>query len=529
MDEKKQKQFCIIIGCLLGLIFILLIFSPQNVVPTNTNWVENGGGDNLQHYLGWRFFRNSSWNRYLLFMRDLNYPIGTSVIVTDSNPLFCLFFKLFRNWLPENFQFNGIWLVTSFVLLGFFAAKIGWKLTENLPMTLAGCVFSILNPVMLQRALIHDTLTAHWLILAGIWLFLNEEKSRNLIGWFVLTEVTLLIHIYFIPMLAFILVLQMIRMIKHKRVWYKVLLVPGVFLLSLGIGYFVFGYSHILPQSGSFGELSMNLNAFINPDSIPALTKPRPRVPMQYEGFNYYGLGMIILSLCGVLMICKKYLKKFLPYLLPVIGLICIAASNIAYFDLNLIYQIELPEKLYSTLSIFRSSGRLVWPLYYLALFAVLYFFSQISSHAEIKISVLFTLLCVGLQVLDLNQFHRETAQRFRSPANELPELPAEFMAAVPESALHLYSSEGEAKVVDRLALFAADRGMTFNLSANARGIEAIYGGDMVEMDRLSCERLQPDSVYVFLNEDYPAELENCPAAETETVHGWFILMLNNN
>ena len=165
-----------------------------------------------------------------------------------------------------------------------------------------------------------------------------------------------------------------------------------------------------------------------------------------------------------------------------------------------------------------------MWPLYYLALFAVLYFFSQISSHAEIKISVLFTLLCVVLQVLDLNQFHRETAQRFRSPTNELPELPAEFAAAVPENALHLYSSDGEAKVVDRLALFASDRGMTFNLSANARGIEPVYGGDMVEMDQLSCERLQPDSVYVFLNEDYPAELENCPAVETETVHGWFII-----
>ena len=528
MNEKKQKNFCILIGCLLGLIFILLIFSPKNVVPINTDWVENGGGDNLQHYLGWRFFRNSSWTRYLLFMRNLNYPIGTSVIVTDSNPLFCLIFKLFRNILPEHFQFNGIWLVTSFVLLGFFAAEIGWKLTRNIPLTLAGVMMALLNPVILQRALIHDTLTAHWLILAGIWLFLNDEKSWNLPGWFLLTGLTLLIHIYFIPMLAFLVVLQMIRMAGKHMVWYKVLSVFVVSGAALGIGYFAFGYCHILPQSGSYGELSMNLNAFINPDSIPALLHARPRISLQYEGFNYYGLGMMILLELGILIGGKKLLKSAAPFLLPVLGLILLAVSNIGYFDSNRIYQFELPEKLYEAHSIFRSSGRLVWPLYYLGLFGVLYVFGcLIAEGNKGKYIVTAMLLCAVIQAADLNQFHRQTAQRFRNSVNVMPELPAEFVDVVPEDTLHLYCSDGEAKILDRMALFAADRQMTFNISANARGIEPVYGGDPLEMEKLSCDQLQPDSVYVFLN-NYPANLQTCSGMSVTVVENWHIVISEN-
>ena len=90
---------------------------------------------------------------------------------------------------------------------------ISWQLTHKVSFTLAGTIISILNPVVMQRALIHDTLTAHWLILAAVWLAVNFEKRLNLPGWFVLTGMALLIHIYFIPMIAFVLVLQIIRML----------------------------------------------------------------------------------------------------------------------------------------------------------------------------------------------------------------------------------------------------------------------------------------------------------------------------
>ena len=45
----------------------------------------------------------------------------------------------------------------------------------------------------------------------------------------------------------------------------------------------------------------MNLNAFINPDGNSSLLSDRPTFPLQYEGFNYWGLGLICLFLLSLL------------------------------------------------------------------------------------------------------------------------------------------------------------------------------------------------------------------------------------
>ena len=148
-SSRVQELACISAGCIFGFIFVLLVFSPGNIDPSNTDWVVNGGGDNLQHYLGWRFFRSSPWTRYVLFMRNWNYPVGSSVIVTDSNPLFCIIFKLLDSILPSHFQFNGIWILVSYLLLAFFAGLIGWRLSHHFLLTLKMIIILSGVPIML--------------------------------------------------------------------------------------------------------------------------------------------------------------------------------------------------------------------------------------------------------------------------------------------------------------------------------------------------------------------------------------------
>ena len=529
MKHNKTENLCIFAGCLLALFFIVFIFSPENIDPLNINWVTRGGGDNLQHYLGWRFYKNNSWNRYLFFMRNLNYPIGTSVIVTDSNPLFSFIFKMFRDVLPVKFQFNGIWIIFSYLAIAFLSAKIGWRLTENALLTMVCVLFAILNPVILQRAIIHDTLTAHWLILAAIWLCLNQEKKWNLPGWFILTELALLIHIYFIPMIGFIFLFQIIRMVIAKSKFIHIFSLILVFCAALLVGYFVFGYVYIAPQTGSYGELSMNLNAFINPDSIPALLKARPKQSLQYEGFNYYGLGMLVFIGLAVIFVEKNRMKSGIPYMLPVIGLILISVSNNAYFDDKCIYRFDLPENIYSALSVFRSSGRLVWPLYYIALFAGIYLVNKKMTSSGNKTRKMFleimTIVCGIIQIVDLNQFHQNTAERFRNPANDLIELPNEFSHLIPDNATHLYCSDGDSRTIDSLALFAADKNMTFNKCANARGIRHIYGGDEFEPEKINCQSIQSDSVYIFLSKElFPSVLKACEGIRITELSDWIIV-----
>ena len=524
MNDSRKRFFCLLIGCLFALAFILLIYTPQNVNPGNTNWVINGGGDNLQHYLGWRFFRNSGWNRYVLFMQNLNYPVGTSVIVTDSNPLFCLIFKVIRNILLENFQFNGIWIICSYMLLAYFATVILWKLTHKISLTVSGTFIAVMNPVILQRALIHDTLTAHWLLLAAIWLALNHKKKQNLFGWFILTELTLLIHIYFIPMIAFILILQLIRMMIQKQSFLHIAAVPAVFSLSLLAGYYLFGYSHIQPQSGSFGELSMNLNAFINPDTVPSFLKARDTLPLQYEGFNYWGLGVLVLLVLGAVVGNRDFLRMILPYVLPAAVLVLIAASNKGYFDGNLVYQVDLPDWVYSWLSVFRSSGRLVWCLYYLVLFAVLAVLAKRKDNRQILSALVIT--CTFLQMMDFQVFFRDCAERFRNPGNQIAAVPDEFINLLPENTAHIYSSEGDSKIVDAFALYAADHQLTFNKSANARGIRHIYGGDELDLESVTCRNVETDSVYIYHTEvPFPENLMDCDGIDIVEIDGMKVVI----
>ena len=521
-DESIKKRTCLLAGCGLALLFALLMIPVSNIDPTNTGWVTGGGGDNLQHYLGWRFFRDSRWTRYILFMRGLNYPVGTSVIVTDSNPLFCLIFKLLRGILPPEFQFNGIWLVTSWLLAGFFAVRIGWRLTRSRVLTLCGVVFVLINPVILQRALIHDTLTAHWLILAALYLFLNDDKPWNPAGWFVLIEAALLIHVYFIPMVAFVFAIQLIRMLLGHRPFIRIAVLLLVFILSLMLGYFVLGYAYILPQSGSYGELSMNLNAFFNPDGASLFLADRPSLPLQYEGFNYWGLGLLLLSAAGLIFAVRHGLGRMIPYILPVALLILLAASHVGFFDRRQIYSLPVTEELLSWLSVFRSSGRLVWPLYYLALFASLWMLSRSSLRRDLVYAC--ACACMILQIADLSPFCLETARRFRNPGNPPAELPEGFAEKVPADTVSLYVSDGDAKALDALALFAADRNLTYNRMANARSIKKVFGGDEMDMDTLTCGQVRPGAVYLYLDRVLPGTLEACGDLTIETVGSWIMV-----
>ena len=524
MSSKKKQKFCVISAGVFALIFVLLIFSPKNVVPTNTEWVINGGGDNLQHYLGWRFFRNSPWTRYLLFMKNLDAPVGTSVIVTDSNPMCCLIFKLFRNLLPESFQFNGIWILSSYLLLACITAVISWQLTQDIILTLSGTIIALFNPVVLQRSLIHENLTAHWLILTAVLLFLNEEKTWNILGWLLLTEITLLVHIYFVPMIAFVFCLQIIRMLVKRVSMYKIARLCFVFIAALIAGYFVFGYSFIQSQSGSYGELSMNLNAFINPDGVSSLLPSREILPLQYEGFNYPGIGMLLLCAAGLVLGGRDEIKKIIPYIIPTILLILLAVSNDAYFDSRLVYHFDLPDRLHSMLSVFRSSGRLVWPVYYLVLFSALFFFSR--SSLSKKYICMLAVICALLQAADLHDYWLSAAERFRDPSNIIADIPAELDDLIPENNKYLYVSDGDSKTIDALALYAADRHLSYNHMANARAIKPVFGGDKIDMKKLDCNMILQDSVYLYLSkEDIPDALAGCRNLIYRDINEWRIFI----
>ncbi len=500
-----KKGMTIFLCCLVSCIFAIVLVSPAVVDPYNTDWVNNGGGDYLQHYLGWRFFREAPWSRQFHFMRNLNYPVGTSVIVTDSNPLFCLIFKGLSPLISDDFQFNGIWLVFSYTLLGLFACLCAWKMTENPVFSFLTVGWVLVNPVILQRAMIHDTLTAHWLILAAILLLLERRQKWNPFGWGILVCLTMLIHAYFMPMIAWVLALQLLFDLQDRRRVVEIIL-PVIFFSLAFIGSYVFlGYRYIEGQSGSYGELSLNLNAFIDPDGTSLFLKDRVHFPLQYEGYNYWGLGLLILFPFSLCFLSRVGRKRLSAAFLPLILLILLAAGNEGTFDLIPLWNIELPEKLQTILSVFRSSGRLVWPLYYTAVFTALYSFRNLKRLGPFVMTALMV-----LQWVDLTICVRDVYTRFRFPANVLHEVDPSF-DNFSEGKQALFVSDGASKEIDAFALYAVEHHMSFNRGTNARGIKPIYGGDVVDFSLLTCETITPDSIYVFLdNNGLPESCKAC-------------------
>ena len=80
----------------------LLIAGDQFLDPTNVAWLE--GGDPLQHYLGWAFYRNSPWTWPVGLNPLYGMEFSNSIVFTDSIPLLAIPFKAISQFLPYPFQ-----------------------------------------------------------------------------------------------------------------------------------------------------------------------------------------------------------------------------------------------------------------------------------------------------------------------------------------------------------------------------------------------------------------------------------------
>lgn len=504
---RSHADFWTVVACaLMGAGVFFLLFGVEVLNPVDTRWVRFSGGDNFQHYIGWRFYRNAPWIRYLTFFRNLNYPLGSSTIVTDSNPLLSLLFKLFRAVLPRSFQYNGFWLLISFTLNGLFAGLIGVSLHWRSWLTLSFAAFVLSNPVPLQRALIHDTLAGHWLILAAIWILVSGDFGTVWVKWAVLFFLTLGIHFYFLPMVGYVFVLALLRMIRARVPACQLSLTVVASIVAVTVAFFFFGYSLVQPGTASYGELSLNLNAFWNPDGLGRFLPDLPTFPLQYEGFNYWGLGILAIALFGMVFGGRSDWRLFGWFALPTLVLVLVAASNVITFNQRVWLSIGLPESWLGMLSAIRSSGRLVWPLVY---FATIWAFRSLSERFENtqRGRMIFAMIVIAtliFQVADLSDFYRSIRTRvsYTLQSQDSIQLDLDAWAEVCAGKTHLIVGDGRSDQENALALLAADRNMTFNGGANARAVQPVLGGDWVDVAAMiQSGTIADDTVLVLLTD----------------------------
>ena len=374
-----------------GFWFALYRFGINALNPVNLGWLTKD--DHSQHFAGAHAFRFDDWQWPIGYTSTLDYPFGSSVALTDSIPILGFLTKILSPMLPVDFQYIGMWLFLCHFLQGFFAYLLMYTVCKRWQICLLSACIFVLSPPHLFR-FIHPALSGgHWLVIAALWIYMNDAKLKNarftVRAWCALLVLTSFIHVYPAIMVLSFAVANMGHHLVSGRVGYiRVLGLLIIYPLILLTGWYLSGLflEGINPNLSGFGVYSMNLNALFNGMGKVNLG---PNFPVgtggQYEGYSYLGAGCIILGLFLLLDVLLRktdvetniYWRSYFlhwPLICIMVLLFVFSLSDEVYwFKIKVLSWEFLDQGVLSRVcSSLRASGRFCWPIYYLIYFIIL-------------------------------------------------------------------------------------------------------------------------------------------------------------
>ena len=282
-----------------------------------------------------------------------------------------------RSWLPEGFHYFGWWhLFARFlqaIAATFLIRALGYK---NFLATFTAVVFALLSPAFNWRWG-HTALTTHALILFGFGVYvlgINKKWSliRSSYSYIFLSIVALLIQPYLFGLIYVIFLAFLIDFGFKNSTFKPCLKFFALSIFLVGCTCFVVGYFSMGGRGdGGYGFFSMNL---ISPFIGGKFTNwyDKYTMPGQTEGFNYFGVGLMLV-LIFVLIDQWSWLQQ-LPRRFPALTVLMIlfwlfALSNIVYFGKYKVIHFQLPHFVTKLTAIYRSGGRMFWPVGYAIMF----------------------------------------------------------------------------------------------------------------------------------------------------------------
>ena len=439
-QDNNRRKLLFALGCMIGAILYLVIYGADTLRFTNDIWLLHsddleGSIDLTQHYLGWMFYRRTPW-AFPFGLTQGIYWENVSVVFTDSIPLFAVFFKLLSPLLPETFQYFGLFGLCCYTFMGGFGALLLCRFCEGWSLPLLAALLFCLSPVMLNRMYLHTALSAHFLLVAALvlWAYAGEMSQRKKIThWSLLAVVGTLINAYFTPMILGTMLCSLLQEVLAGKKIRKILLpmmIPVVTLLLSGyiVGMF---YGQVPASGGGLDILSFNLDAFSNPmtylshygkrtftpDEFVAFNYSSflPSLPLyttyQNEGFAYLGLGILLLWVLLVSLLILKVVRgkikedkrawyAWLPVAIYLIVFLLLALSPRWTLGERELLYLSYPDVIVRCLSIFRSTGRFIWPVYYMLLAGAIILLSKIIKNSRWTVIILAVVTII--QVADL-------------------------------------------------------------------------------------------------------------------------------
>lgn len=440
LDQSLKNRYLFILAFLIGVLSFLSIYGISPLNPFCDNFIFWGYDekDINQHYAGWVLFLTDDWHFPLGYTDKISS--GTIISYTDSIPLFAIFFKFVFKLInyQGTFQYFGIYTLLCYVLQAFAAGLIIRRKTNNIIVLFFAMILLCFSPILMERAFRHTALGSQFLILFAIYSLLKGRDSNyRKFPWIfaLLGCVAITTHPYFLPLVFGFCFVYFIESVRYGEK--KFLKVNSIsFIFSIGItlivGYLIGVIGHGVNVSrGIIGFYSMNLNAIINSTSYggykwSAFLKTYPQTLGNYDGFNYLGIGNLLLIftilIASIILLPKEKIKSILfinKYLILLcIFLTCFAVSQVVTFNQRILFTIPLPYSFLKICGIFGASSRMFYGPYYCliiyAIYSLITFTNTPKSASEFKVGRFFNktsfliVLFVSLQLVDLNNVRIE-------------------------------------------------------------------------------------------------------------------------
>lgn len=518
----RNKKYAAVLGAVIGAVTFFIVYGMRPLHVTDDTWIMQGYDemDILARYAGWVNFRNAQWKIPLGKIDLMAYPCGMMISYLDAIPWVAVFFKLFASILPKTFQFEGIYMFVSFVLQGLAAALLLYKKSDWFLSIGIGVLFFTFSPILLERGFRHSALASHFLILFSMYLWMEGKeqlyetgkiKWNYLAGFVMLNVISVGITPYFMPMVMCFLFLSLMDFIKKTRRYLYAAFILCLNCLAVIASAYLLGAlgDGIHASRWGYGHFSMNLNAIVNPGSLGGyewsrMLKEQEQLYGQYDGFNYFGLGILLLLLLFVLIQLQSPWNRLVQKIRQACGenglviFVCIcmtafAVSNVVCFG-TFEMHVPLPEKLLEICGTFRASSRIFWPVWYLIVFGLVSWFMEKTG-----IRILFV-MCM-IQIADMSGMVIQKHHYFAQAGTDF-EFPDIYDAMDEGKELICVSGNGTISAW-YFGVMCGKKHMTTNLVyAGSGDYEPAYAYGMEASLLLDNGRCQANKIYMTDNAD---------------------------
>lgn len=522
LDRRTQLAIAgVIVAFAIGWFWAMGGFNVFN--PFNIDWMLVG---DWQGYL-WcsGFTRNGPWALPLGQAPDLMYPYGSSSAYADCTPIAVFGLKLLSPFLPLRAQPYGIWLLGCVITIGLVGARLlsVW-VRDAVTLTLGG-MFFVASPLIAWR-FGHPQFFAQfpYLALTGLGLMPVHDlrrARRMAVAALCFGSFACSINAYMALMGMALTFAVMIRLTlartgmspKEKLLWIAASPVATVSVFAL-FGYMT-GLDKPLGQmtAEGFGQFSADLGALWNPMNWGRLLPNWPASGRQGEGFAYLGAGGLLLLAISLVTFIVRLAKGWrpqrstiierLPVVVAVLCCLFYATSSIITFHGKQLANLsEFYAHLGVLTSVFRASGRFIWPLHALLTLTSVLTVVWITKNDWVRRVVLAVALLI--QAYDINL----TKSGFHGPFQAFQPLPSAIWNDAPNGYKHIvihpimaqWTCPYDEVVVGKVSWEAYRHHMSINSGLVGRNPPEVKASCM---KHLSEAQLDPQSIYVVYFKEF--------------------------